>query len=146
MKIKFNSDDNLPLNKLLKLDLLPVIVTSAFEDGKHYPQVFLDECLNEILISKIGLIFQKEAISTKKNASKECDICRYWYVLAKNVKYEPNLWDGCHDLIQKLMTFNDIAVVSVKGIDYRNHFWYMSKNDAKNIMKNSNLNETSGSL
>ena len=44
------------------------------------------------------------------------------------------------------MTFNDIAVVSVKGSDQRNHFWYMSKNDAKNIMKNLNLNETSGSL
>ena len=69
MKINFNSDDNLPLNKLLKLDMLTVIVTSAFEeDGKHYPQVFLDECLNEILISK--LIFQKEAISTKKKCIK----------------------------------------------------------------------------
>ena len=44
------------------------------------------------------------------------------------------------------MNFNDVANVSVKESDYRTNFWYMSKNDATNIMKNSNLNEKSGSL
>ena len=49
MKIKFSSDDNLPLNKILKLHMLTVIVRSVFEkDGKYYPQVFLDECLYEL--------------------------------------------------------------------------------------------------
>ena len=37
------------------------------------------------------------------------------------------------------MNFNDVAIVSIKGSDYRIHFWYMSKTDAINIMKNSNL-------
>ena len=44
------------------------------------------------------------------------------------------------------MNFNDVAIFFVKGADYRIHFWYMSKNYAINIMKNSNLNEKSGSL
>ena len=49
MKIKFNSDDDLPLNKILKLHMLTIIVRSVFEeDGKYYPQVFLDECLYEV--------------------------------------------------------------------------------------------------
>ena len=49
MKIKFNSDDNLPLNKMLKLHILTVIVRSVFKiDDKYYPQVFLDECLYEV--------------------------------------------------------------------------------------------------
>ena len=52
MKIKFNSDDNLPLdklNKIVKLNNLTVIVRSASEeDGKYYPQVCLDECLYEL--------------------------------------------------------------------------------------------------
>ena len=49
MKIKFNSYDNLPLNKQLKLVSVTIIVRSAFkEDGKYYPQVFLDECLYEV--------------------------------------------------------------------------------------------------
>ena len=37
------------------------------------------------------------------------------------------------------MNFNDVAITSIKGNDYRIHFWYMSKDDAINIMKNSNL-------
>ena len=49
MKVKFNSDDNLPFNKLLKLCMLTIIVGSVFqEDNKYYPQTFLDECLYEI--------------------------------------------------------------------------------------------------
>ena len=49
MKIKFNSDDNLPLNKTLKLHNITVIIKSVFEeDDKYYPKVFLDECLYEL--------------------------------------------------------------------------------------------------
>ena len=48
-KIKFNSDDDLPLNKILKLHMLIIIVRSVFEeDDKYYSQVFLDECLYEV--------------------------------------------------------------------------------------------------
>ena len=36
------------------------------------------------------------------------------------------------------MSFNDFAIVYVKGSNYRIHFWYMSKNDAISIMNNSN--------
>ena len=81
----------------------------------------------------------------KTNASKECDICHYWYFLDKNFNYESYLCNGCHDLMQKAMNFNDVAIVSIKGNDYRIHFWYISKDDAINIMKNSNLKK-SGSL
>ena len=49
MGIRFNSDDDLPLNKILKLHILTIIVRSVFEeDGKYYPQVFLDQCLHEV--------------------------------------------------------------------------------------------------
>ena len=58
----------------------------------------------------------------KTNISKECDICYYWYFLDKDFKYELYLCNGCHDLIQKAMNFNDVAIVSVK------------KSDAINIM------------
>ena len=58
----------------------------------------------------------------KTNASKECDICHYWYFLDKGFKYEPNLCNGSHDLMQKDLNFNDVAIVSVKKINYRIHF------------------------
>ena len=46
MKIKFNSDDDLPLNKPLQFHMITIIMRSVFEeDGKLYPQVFLGDAL-----------------------------------------------------------------------------------------------------
>ena len=51
MKIKFNSDDNLPLNKPLKFHNMTITIRSVFEeDGKLYPQLFLDDVLFELNI------------------------------------------------------------------------------------------------
>ena len=49
MKIKFHSDDDLPLNKPLKFHAMTIIIRSVLEeDGKLYPQVFLDDALHEL--------------------------------------------------------------------------------------------------
>ena len=51
MKIKFNSDDDLPINKSLKFHLMSITIRNVFEeDGKLYPQVFLDDTLYELSI------------------------------------------------------------------------------------------------
>ena len=81
----------------------------------------------------------------KINVSKECDIYHYWYFKDIGFKYEPYLCNGCHSLMQKAMSFN-VAIASIKENDYKIHFWYMSKDDAINIMNNSNLNEKMGVL
>ena len=73
------------------------------------------------------------------SASKKCDICHSWYLKDIGFTYEPYLCNGCDDLMQKAMSFNDAAIVYVKGSAYRIHFWYISKDDAIRIMKNSNL-------
>ena len=51
MKIKFNSDDDLPLKKPLKFHTIIINIKSVFEeDGKLYPQVFLDDTQYELRI------------------------------------------------------------------------------------------------
>ena len=51
MKIEFNSDDKLPLNRPLKFHLMTITISSVFkEDGKLYLQVFLDDTLYELNI------------------------------------------------------------------------------------------------
>ena len=72
----------------------------------------------------------------KTNTLKECNICRHWYYLDKNFKNEPYRRNGCHDLMQKAIDFNDFTIVSVRRSYYRIHFWYMSKNNAIDIKKN----------
>ena len=49
MKIKLNSDDDIPLNKQLNFPTITVIIRNIFEkDNKYYPQSFLDQCLYEV--------------------------------------------------------------------------------------------------
>ena len=52
---------------------------------------------------------------TKTNASKECKICHYWCFKDIGFKYEPHLFNGCHGLMQKAVSFNSIAFVYVKS-------------------------------
>ena len=82
----------------------------------------------------------------KTSASKEWDICHYLYFKDISFKYEPYLCNGCYDLMQKAMNFNDVAIVSVKGSDYRINFWHMSRSDVISIMNNSNLSDKKGVL
>ena len=65
MKIKFDTDDNLPLDKQLKLQMLTIVVRSVFEiDDKFYPQLFLES------FNKKQLMFQKELTLIKQVLQK----------------------------------------------------------------------------
>ena len=88
-----------------------------------------------------------EGIDVNKTIlSKECDICHHWCFKDIGFKYEPYLCYGCHDLTQKAMSFNNVPVVYVKGNAYRINFWHLSKNDAINVMNDSNLIDKGGVL
>ena len=127
---------------------MTIVIRSVFqEDGKYYPQVFqMNVCMNCKMLEYDGVDVSEGIDINKTNASKESDICHYWYFKDIGFKYEPYLCKVCHDLMQKAVNFNNVAIVNVRGSDYRIHFWYMCKNYAINKMKNSNLNEKSGSL
>ena len=50
LKNRFESNDDLPLNKPIKLRLLTIIIRSVFSEGsKFYPQLFLDDALYELV-------------------------------------------------------------------------------------------------
>ena len=91
----------------------------------------------------IELIFVKELILIKQVCQKNVI-----FVTIEDIgfRYEPYLCNGCHDLMQKSMSFNNVGIVYVKGSAYRIHFWYMSKDDAINKMNGSNLIDKMGAL
>ena len=162
MKIKFNSDDDLPLNKQLKFHNMTITIISVFEeDDKLYPQAFLDDTLYELNVRVLKTLVAKRRIKmleydwidisevidvNKTNLSKECELCHYWYFKNVGFKYESYICNGCHDLMQKAISFNNIVVVYVKRNVYRINFWYMSQDDAINIMNGSNLDDKRGVL
>ena len=61
MKIRFNSDDDLPLNKPVKFHRMTIIIRSVFEeDGKLYLNVFLDGTLLELSIWHFSLLVYEQ--------------------------------------------------------------------------------------
>ena len=157
MKIKFNSDDDLPLNKQLKFHNMTISIISVFEeDDKLYPQAFLDDTLYELNVRVLKTLVAmleydwidiSEVIDVNKtNLSKECELCHYWYFKNVGFKYESYFCNGCHDLMQKAISFNNIVVVYVKWNVHRINFKYMSKDDAINIMNGSNLDDKRSAL
>ena len=140
MKIEFNFDDNLPLNKPLKFDAMTIISRSVFkEDGKLYPQVFLR--WRFVWIAKM-LQYKKIDVSegiyiNKTTASKQCMLCHYWYFKDVEFKFEPHVCNKCHDILMTAYELKDIAILNVKGVNFRFTLWSISRDEAVNRLNNS---------
>ena len=78
--------------------------------------------------------------------SKECDICHYWYFVDNGFKFEPYVCNGCHDMLMMSINLNDIATLRIKGADYCCIINGISKSDAINLLKNSDLTKKRGVL
>ena len=88
----------------------------------------------------------EESDINKTNASKECDIFHYWHFKDIGFKYEPYLCNSYLDLMQKAMSFNDVALFYFERRAYRIHFWSYTRSDAISILSNSNLVDKKGVL
>ena len=75
----------------------------------------------------------------KSNKSKECMICHYWYFKDIDYKFEPYICNGCHDISMMTYELENIAILNIKGIDYRCVIWNLIRNDAINKLNNSKL-------
>ena len=58
-------------------------------------------------------------------------------------KFQQKVWDDCHDMTQKSTSFNDFVIVTVKGNDYRTKFWFRTKSEVADRLKNADLSEKS---
>ena len=82
----------------------------------------------------------------KTRGSKECDICHYWYFLDRVFKFQPDVCNGCHDLLMMSMNLSDIAIINIYGGDYRCIISSLSKSEVIKLMQNISLTEKSGTL
>ena len=68
------------------------------------------------------LIFQKGLMLIKEIYQKNVIFVTIALLKIFFFKCEPYLCNGCHDLMQKAISFNNIAIVYIKGNAYRIHF------------------------
>ena len=71
----------------------------------------------------------------KSNNSKECMICCYW-IFNHGFKFQDSVCNGCLDLTLFNVNISNIAIISVKNVDYRCIIHNSSKSEAINLLKN----------
>ena len=88
-----------------------------------------------------------EEIDVNKTcASKKCDICHYWYFLSYSVKFQPNVYNRCHDLLMMSKSLSHTAILNIKDSDYCCIISLLSKNEVINLTQNDDLTEKSRTL
>ena len=120
MKIKFTS--------------VAIIIRSIFEGGKLYPQVFFRWCFEWIIrMLQYEKISISEGIDTNKtSASKECELCHYWYFKDVGFRFETHVCNKCHNVLVTAYELKNVAILNVKGVDFRCILRGVSRNEAVN--------------
>ena len=88
------------------------------------------------------LRYQKIDISeeidvNKTNASKEFELCHYWFFKDIGFKFEGHVCNKCHDLLTIAYSLKDIAILNAKGNTYRCILMGISKNESLKRLNNS---------
>ena len=79
----------------------------------------------------------------KTSASKECNVCHYWYFLNYSFKFQPNVCNKCHDLLIMSMNLSNIAILNIKSSDHECIISLISKNESIKLIQNADLTEKS---
>ena len=107
------------INKTPELFNMIIVVRSVFhEDSNYYPQIFLDECLLDRTECERTELSKRIDVD-KTDGLPECIIFHYWYFLNIHFKFWLELCNACHDLMQKVINFDDVAIITVKENNYK---------------------------
>ena len=83
-------------------------------------------------------IYVSEEIDINKtSASKECELCHYWFFKDIGFKFEEHVCNKCHDLLTMTNSLKDTAILSVKSATFRCISISISKNEALKRLNNS---------
>ena len=74
----------------------------------------------------------------KTSASKECDICYYWYFL-EGFKFQAHFCNRCHDVLMMTVNLSDIAILNINCVDHRCVINRISKREAVNLLQKADL-------
>ena len=79
----------------------------------------------------------QETDVSKTSASKECELCHYWFFKDIEFKFEEHVCNKCHDLLTIAYSLKDIAILNAKGATFRCILMGISKNEGLKRLNNS---------
>ena len=77
----------------------------------------------------------------KTSASKVCMLCHCWHFKDVGFKFESHVCNKYQDVLMTAYELKNIAIMNIKGVDYRCILWGISKNEAVNRSNNSVLED-----
>ena len=92
-------------------------------------------------MNNMKMLYYDRIDVNKTSKSKEWDICHYWYFLDKDLKFQPNIRNGCNDLLMMSMNLSNIAVLNIKSANCRCIISGIRNSEAINLMRNTDLTE-----
>ena len=72
----------------------------------------------------------------KTSASKECELCHYWFFKDVGFKFEEHICNRCHDLLTMAHSLKNIAMLSAKWVTFRCILMNISKNEGLKRLNN----------
>ena len=66
-------------------------------------------------------------------------LCHYWYFKDVGLKLEPHVCKKCHNVLMTTYELKNIAILNVKGVDFRCILWGISRDEAVNKLIKSVL-------
>ena len=82
----------------------------------------------------------------KTSASRECNICHYWYFLNYSFKFQQNVCNRCHILLMMSINVNNVAILNIKGSGYCCINSLISKTVVINLLQNVDLTKKNVTL
>ena len=79
----------------------------------------------------------EEIYVNKTSASKECELCHYWFFKDIGFKFEEHVCNKCHDLLTIAYSLKNIAILSAKGATFKCILMGISKNEGLKRLNNS---------
>ena len=134
----------MPLEKTLTFHNVIIHIKSVWNKDPN-------NCYYNILLEKYSyelpkdnddnkyFLFNKSIDVNNTNESKECNICHYWYFLDKRFNFQPDVCNGCNDVLMSI-NLNDIAILNIHDVYYRCIIIGISKIKAINLMQNIDSN------
>ena len=72
----------------------------------------------------------------KTNASKECELCHYWFFKDIGFKFEEHVCNKCHDLLTMAYSLKDTAILNANGDTFRCILMGITKNEGLKRLNN----------
>ena len=144
MKIKFESDDDLPLGKtfnVLDMIIVPASVLEKMVNITH--KVFYMKAhisyKNSVIQGK--LMFQKELTLMKQVYQRNVCFVIIWYFRDLGFKFKPHICNKRHLVLMAAYELKSIAILNVKRVDFRCILWGISRDEPVNWLNNSVLED-----